>query len=62
VKPRKTDWLLAALWLGYYIFLGPFLLSARDWFLVAAAFAVFGGLAFWTYRVVMFHKGVQSNA
>ena len=59
---RKRDWTLVLAWFFYVTLVGPFLLSARDWLLVFAAFAACGGLVYWTVRVIKHHMRGRSDA
>jgi hypothetical protein len=45
-----SDWLLAASWVVFLVFLGPFLISAKNDLLVIAGFSIMTGLVFLTLR------------
>jgi hypothetical protein len=62
MRIRKSDWTLLAAWLVFIVFGGPFAMSARDWFLVAAGFAVLAGLIYFTAKAVKFHMGATKSA
>jgi uncharacterized membrane protein len=47
---KKADWLLLWTWVAFVTFIGPFSISARDWFVVGAGFAVLAGLIYLTQR------------
>lgn len=47
---KTKHWFLVGGWLAYVVFAGPFLLSARDWFLVAGGVAVLGALVYYTVK------------
>lgn len=48
----KGNWVLLWVWVVFVVGVGPFLISARDWFLVAGGLTVFAWLIWATQRVV----------
>jgi len=55
MKIRKSDYLLAVLWPLYIAFVGPWSLSARDWWLVVGAGIALAGLIYWTIQSVRYY-------
>ena len=41
---KAFDWVLAAAWLAYFVFLGPWLISAPSWIAVGLGFGLLVGL------------------
>jgi L-asparagine transporter-like permease len=49
------DWVLIAAWAAYFVFLGPWLISAPSWIAVGLGFALLVGLVVVTSKRV-FHE------
>lgn len=47
---KRNDWILLWAWVAFVTFIGPFSISARDWVVVGAGFAVLAGLVYLTQR------------
>lgn len=47
---NAKDWMLVLAWLAYLAFVGPALISAKDWFAVALGFVIPLGLSYITYK------------
>lgn len=47
---KNSDWVLLWGWVAFVALIGPALVSARDWFLVAAGFAILAALVYVTQR------------
>ena len=50
---RGSDWLLIWSWAVYLLFLGPFLISARDSLMVFVGFGILAALIYFTQRRVV---------
>ena len=49
---NRNEWILLWAWVAFVALIGPALISARDWFLVAAGFAILAALVYLTQRRV----------
>lgn len=49
---KFLGWTLGVAWFAYIAFLGPFLISARDWFLVGLGAILFVALVVGTWKFV----------
>lgn len=52
---KKVDWLLAAAWVAFIAFVGPWLISAPSWIAVGLGFGILVGLVVVTSKRV-FHE------
>ncbi len=50
---KGSDWLLIWSWVVYLLFLGPFLVSARDSLMVFVGFGILAALIYFTQRRIV---------
>lgn len=55
IKLRAMDWALIVAWLFFWVFGGPFLISARDWILVGLGVVCLVTLIYLTVKAIKFH-------
>lgn len=52
MKLEKKDWFLIAAWAAYFVFLGPWLISAPSWIAVGLGFGLLVALVIFTAKRV----------
>lgn len=50
---KGSDWVLVWSWVAFVLFLGPFLISARDSLMVFVGFGILAALIYFTQRRVV---------